>query len=196
MNVETTLIEMMRNLHDPQPPNEAQWNRFARRAHRSLWGRRAAAIGTVGMTAFVGSSLADSEVFKTSPISPAGNQSGEQNTSENKHEPDDKNPEPIVVIIEREPGEGHVLYPGTVVMGTADPDGARLYYRLFGADDDVLSEGRIRMGRCIGSDCRRAFSKTIRFEIDKKERGRLEVYLLKPGQVPARVQLSLTLKPG
>ena len=324
MNVETTLIEMMRSLNEPQSPNEAQWNRFARRAHRSLWGRRAAAVGTVGMTAFVGTSLVDGSTFDPAPVSPAATNGGEQDTSEVEvwfvkdgelHKttqessagisrngntgmvnmidlledalerlfagppsgeglstaipagtrmvdfdvtPDEENggaaivritvseemasaedeqlataqtvytatqiegmasvrlviaggneetsevqqrddyengAEPIVLIFESEPGQEHVLYPSTVVRGTANLDGGQLYYKLFGAGGNVLSRGRIKLGPCTGSDCRRPFARTIPFDIEEEQQGRLEVYIREHGEQTHMVASSQTLKP-
>ncbi|MEA2517576.1 MAG: Sporulation and spore germination [Actinomycetota bacterium] len=71
MSVETKLIQMMGNLRDPQPPNEVEWNRFTRRAHRSVWGRRAGVVGAIGMAAIGGTSLVGDGPFSSGPISPA-----------------------------------------------------------------------------------------------------------------------------
>ena len=324
MNVETTLIAMMRNLSEPQPPNEAQWNRFARRAHRSLWGRRAAAVGTVGLTAFVGTSLVDGG-FAPAPVSPAATQGDEKDASEvevwfvkdgqlhkttqessagasrNGHTgmvnmfeqvedalerlfagppsteegltsaipagtqlvdfevtPDEENDgaaivritvsdemagavdqqlataqvvytatqvegmesvrlvvgneeddhvhrredyeakgsERIVVIMESEPGQDHVLYPSTVVRGTADLDGGQLFYKLFGANGDLLSGGQVKLGPCKGPDCRRPFAKRLLFDIDEEQRGRLELYIRAHGEQTHMMSTSITLEPG
>ena len=200
MTVEDKVIQMMRTMPDTPAATESEWRRFSTKAHRSLWGRRAALVGTAGMTAFVGTTYLNDPAAEPTTFVPADNNT--DTTSDDREQeqagPHKAKREPLILMIRGNDGNPeHVLRPSTVVLGRAKLDGGRLFYKVLSEDGTTLARGKIDPKPCDErGHCRHQYRTRIPFDVQRKQPGRLVVYIEDTkGNETAAVRIQVVLTP-
>ena len=200
MTVEDKLIQMMRTMPETAAATENEWRRFSTKAHRSLWGRRAAVVGAAGMTAFVGTTYLNDPVAEPTTFVPADNNTNAATDDREKEKarPRKDKRDPLILMIRGNDGNPeHVLRPSTVVLGRAQLDGGRLFYKVLGEDGETLARGKIDPEPCDGQGhCDHQYRTKIPFDVHRKQLGHLIVYIEDTkGNETAAVRIQVVLTP-